>query len=183
MDFIKSLRSSGPSVSRPIYTPRLNSTNQVNFGRVPEETPMVRPRVKESLKDRFQMGAKGLTGKNLTNSEKLRIQKEESRRNQRNNMINHRRIENAGKDDSHDVNNESNLHSTFVLPENLSPRKKKLALWRQQRREVAAKNPVENRPVFKVTHVPDRIFERPRPMPKSYVRNAFQKSVFKIPNI
>jgi len=123
MDFIKSLRSSGPSVPRPIFKPRFNKPNQVKFGRMPEETMMTRPRVKESLKERFQMGAKGFTAKYPTNQEKLRKKKEESRCNQRNNIINHRRIENADKDDS-------NLQSTLVLPEGLSPRKKKVALWR-----------------------------------------------------
>jgi len=139
---------------------------------MPEETNNTRPRAKEPLRERFQMGAKSLPTKNLSNSERLRLQKNESRRNQRDNIFNNRRIDADITDDSHVTNtttNKSNLQSTFVIPENLSPRKKKLALWRQQRIEAATRKPVENRPVFKVTHVPERIFEKQRPLPKSYV--------------
>ncbi len=117
------------------------------------------------------MGAKSLSTKNLSNSERLRLQKNESRRNQRDNIFDNRRIDAVitvcnecidssiveFTDDSHVTNtttNQSNLHSTFVIPEKLSLRKKALALWRQQRIVAATRKPVENRPVLSTFRYP-----------------------------
>lgn len=170
MDFIKSLRSgSSSTVNKPRTFNRSRSAASVKN----EPAPLVTAKPPSSLKDRFNeiKCPGGGVNRGQSSTDRLKAQRMETRRNQRANMYNNRRV----IDDSVCTNNEtvldSNLQSTFMIAENLSPRKKKLAFWRAQRE---AQKKVDKRPVFKVTHCDPKIFERPKSaMTKSYVAKSF----------
>lgn len=169
MDFIKSLRSgSSSTVNKPRTINRSRSAASVkNDPALP-----VTAKPPSNLKNRFnEIKCPGGANRGQSNTDRLKAQRMETRRNQRANMYNNHRV----IDDSVCANNEtvldSNLQSTFMIPDNLSPRKKKLAFWRAQRE---AQKKVDKRPVFKVTHCDPKIFERPKStMTKSYVYYSF----------
>lgn len=170
MDFIKSLRSFAPPTNK-MNSSRMNST------RMNENPTTSRPPIKrqESLKDRFSEKSKCPTSRYpINNSEKIRQQKEEARKNQRMNKLTSHRIKNAIPTNStpfitstsnnaskcESSTNEADLSSTFILAENLSPKKLQLAMWRKERDAAAKKAKIANqRPAWKVTHVDPRILD------------------------
>ena len=119
-----------------------------------------------SLKERFT-DVKCPSGKGVSSTDRIKAQRMESRRNQRADLINNRRVIDESACTSNETVLDSNLQSTFVVPVHLSPRKRKLAFWKAQRDSVRKEE--EKRPIFKVAHVDPRIFERPRTIVKSYV--------------
>lgn len=161
MDFIKSLRSSGPSSTIKSNLTRMNSTRI-------QDGPVTRPPTnKPSLRERFMQPTKSSSRQSQSNTERLKLQREETRKNQRMNRFNSCRMTGTNEIDKSDI--ESNI-SCIKIPENLSPRKKKLMEWRN--RKAMAPKPVENRPAWRVTNSSSGLFENKKPIPKSYSFNS-----------
>lgn len=182
MDFIKSLRSFTPLTNNNrMNSSRMNST-RINENPVTTSRPPLRKQ--ESFKDRFSEKSKCPTARGPSSSEKIRQQKEEARRNQRLNKLTSHRIKNTIPSTSTPFirsstsNNaseceasitEADLSSTFIMAENLSPRKLRLAMWRKEKDAAAKKAKVANaRPAWRATNVDPRILENKSKIGKAY---------------